>query len=55
MQNEFDDLLDKYNQGHEPLENWITTDLVKLIDAIDAELQNRAPPDSQEYHGELMT
>lgn len=46
MQNEFYDLLDKYNKGLEPLENWITADLVKLIDAADAELQNRAPPDS---------
>lgn len=46
MQNEFYDLLDKYNKGLEPLENWITSDLVKLIDAADTELQNRAPPDS---------
>lgn len=47
MQNEFYDLLDKYNKGLEPLENWTTADIVKLIDAADAELQNRAPPDSE--------
>jgi hypothetical protein len=42
----FFDLLDKYNNGVEPLNNWITEDLIKLLDAIDMELQNRAPPDS---------
>jgi hypothetical protein len=42
----FYDLLDKYNNGVEPLSNWITVDLIALLDAIDAELQNRAPPDS---------
>lgn len=42
----FYDLIDKYNTGTEPLENWITADLVALIDAVDAELQNRTPPDS---------
>lgn len=46
MQNEFYDLLDKYNKGLEPLENWTSADLVTLIDAADTELQNRAPPDS---------
>lgn len=48
-QRKFDELLDKYNAGVEPLSNWITTDIVALIDAADAELQNRAPPDSEEY------
>lgn len=42
-------LLDKYSNGIEPLSNWITADLVGLIDAADAELQNRAPPDSDPY------
>lgn len=41
------DLLDKYNHGVEPLSGWITADLIKLMDAIDEELQNRAPPDSE--------
>lgn len=49
MQNDFYDLLDKYNKGLEPLENWITADLVKLIDAADTELQNRAPPDGTRF------
>lgn len=47
MNNEFYDLLDKYSNGVEPLSNWTTVDLVKAIDAFDAELQNRAPPDSE--------
>lgn len=47
MQNKFYDLLDRYNNGTEPLANWTTADLVALIDAADAELQNRAPPDSE--------
>lgn len=47
MQNEFDALLDKYNNGVEPLSNWTTPDLVRLIDAVDAELQDRAPPDAE--------
>ncbi len=45
-QDTFDALLERYNSGIEPLENWTTADLVKLIDAADSELQNRAPPDS---------
>lgn len=45
-QQTFDELMDKYNSGIEPLENWTTVDIVKLIDAADTELQNRAPPDS---------
>lgn len=44
--NHFYDLLDKYGNAPEPLENWTTEDLLKLIEAVDAELQNRAPPDS---------
>jgi hypothetical protein len=43
---DFYSLLDKYNNGIEPLSNWTTADLVALIDAADTELQNRAPPDS---------
>lgn len=43
----FYDLLDKYSNGIEPISNWITEDLIKLMDAIDSELQNRAPPDSE--------
>lgn len=43
----FYSLLDKYSNGIEPLSNWTTEDLIKLMDAIDAELQNRAPPDSE--------
>lgn len=45
-QQTFDELMEKYNSGIEPLENWTTADIVKLIDAADTELQNRAPPDS---------
>lgn len=40
-QDTFDSLLDSYNAGNEPLENWRTEDLIKLLDAIDRELQNR--------------
>lgn len=43
----FYSLLDKYSGGIEPLSNWTTEDLIKLMDAIDAELQDRAPPDSE--------
>lgn len=43
----FYDLLDKYSNGIEPISNWTTEDLIKLMDAIDSELQNRAPPDSE--------
>lgn len=37
----FDDLLDKYNAGNEPLSGWLTEDLLKLMDAADRELQQR--------------
>lgn len=40
----FYDLIDKYNQGVEPLDNWTTADLVRMVEAIDEELQQRAPP-----------
>ncbi len=40
-QMEFYALLDSYNQGIEPLENWTTEDLVKLAVLIDTEIQNR--------------
>lgn len=46
MTNEFFKLLDKYGNYPEPFGNWTTEDLIKLMDAIDAELQDRAPPDS---------
>jgi hypothetical protein len=39
----FDDIIDLYNQGLEPLENWATADLVRLQLAVDVELQSRAP------------
>lgn len=45
----FYSLMDKYNSGVEPLQNWTTVDIVALIDAADAELQNRAPPDSGDH------
>lgn len=37
----FDGLLEDYLQGNEPLESWDTEDLVRMLDAIDRELQNR--------------
>lgn len=37
----FDELLDKHNQGSEPLECWTTEDLTRLLDAVDRELQAR--------------
>lgn len=43
----FDELLDKYNDGMEPLENWTTHDLVRLSSVVDAELQVRTPPYSE--------
>lgn len=43
---DFYGLLDKYGSLPAPLEGWTTADLVRLIDIIDGELQNRAPPDS---------
>ena len=46
-QNKFYDLLDKYSQGIEPLANWTTEDLIAMQTAIDAELMDRAPPDSE--------
>lgn len=63
---EFDDLLEKYAGAvaiSEPLENWETQDLIKLMDAIDNELQTRgehvpAPEDRyvngyEEYEQEI--
>lgn len=47
-QEQFDALMARYNSGIEPLENWETADLVRLVNAADAELQNRAPSDDQE-------
>lgn len=41
-QHVFDRVLEHYNEGIEPLENWDTADLVALGHAIDAELQARA-------------
>jgi hypothetical protein len=37
----FDELLEMYTGGREPLENWATDDLIKLLDAVDNELQQR--------------
>jgi hypothetical protein len=42
-QQEFDELLDQYSQGDEPLENWATRDVVKLAHIADSELQARQP------------
>lgn len=42
----FDELIDKYSNGLEPLQNWTTEDLIALQTAIDGELMDRAPPDS---------
>lgn len=39
----FDELLEKYSEGTEPLENWTSSDLVKLSMVVDAELQSRQP------------
>lgn len=44
-QDAFYALLDKYSKGIEPLSNWTSVDLVALVDAVDVELQNRAPED----------
>lgn len=40
----FDELMDKYNDGMEVLQNWTTPDLIRLSRVVDAELQVRAPP-----------
>lgn len=37
----FDWILDMYNQGHEPLQNWLATHLLALIQALEAELDTR--------------
>ena len=54
----FDSLLQQYNSGHEPLENWTTEDLVKLLDSIDRELQSRGERvstlDSSDYLDSVM-
>jgi hypothetical protein len=41
-QEEFYSLLNKYNDGTEPLESWETSDLVALERILDAELVRRA-------------
>ena len=40
-QESFDSILDRYNSGVEPLENWLTADIVNAIRLLDAELQAR--------------
>lgn len=40
-QDSFYDILDRYNTGIDPLENWLTEDLVHVVELIDAELQRR--------------
>lgn len=53
---EFDDLLEKYAGAvavTEPLENWETQDLLKLIDAADRELQARGAVSEEEIPGEM--
>ncbi len=34
-------ILDEYNSGVEPIENWGTNDIVEMIRLLDAELQRR--------------
>lgn len=41
LQDRFYVLLDKYNMGDEPLENWDTRDLSELESIVNAELQDR--------------
>jgi hypothetical protein len=45
VQERFYEIMDAYNGGDEPLENWDTSDLVSLANCIDCELQRRSPPD----------
>ena len=40
-QESFDSIIDRYNAGVEPLENWTTADIVSAIRLLDAELQAR--------------
>jgi len=40
-QESFDSIIDRYNAGVEPLENWLTADIVNAIRLLDAELQQR--------------
>jgi hypothetical protein len=46
----FDELLEQYTGGREPLENWTTEDLIRLIDAADRELQSRGERISTELY-----
>lgn len=46
-QEKFDLILEKYNSGIEPLQNWTTEDLIALQAAVDGELMDRAPPDGE--------
>lgn len=43
-------IMDDYNSGVEPLENWATGDIVRLINVLDAELQRRADEESAAQH-----
>lgn len=48
----WDAILAKYGQNDmEPLESWETRDVVGSIEALDAELQARAPGDAEEVIG----
>lgn len=40
-QDTFDGIIDRYNAGVEPLENWATADIVEAVRLLDAELQRR--------------
>lgn len=40
-QDTFDSIIDRYNSGVEPLENWTTADIVSAVRLLDAELQRR--------------
>ena len=42
LQDTFDAILSKYNSAIEPLESWLSMDIVALINVLDAELQQRA-------------
>jgi hypothetical protein len=47
-QDTFYDILNKYNNAIEPLENWLTEDIVAAICVLDTELQQREHNDRRE-------
>jgi hypothetical protein len=52
-EDKFAELVERYNRFIEPLENWVTEDIVALIEVLDCELQQRVP--SQIGVGELTS